>query len=82
MLIIGRRLDAAVAKHGVNGIANSDNSAAFDNHFQLMREALALKLASLAEGYSEKALVDACASDSARSILERQGDLIRHADRT
>lgn len=77
MVIIGEWRDARAAKRGVNRIAGLDSSVAFDDPSEFIGEALALKVAALAEGYSEKEPLDACGGDIARYILDRRSDLIR-----
>lgn len=78
MMIIHDWLNDKIAERRPNVVACLDTSKEFEDPAEFVGEALALKVAALAEGYSEKELLDACGGDVARFVMSRQNHSIHH----
>ncbi|TNM62066.1 hypothetical protein [Aliirhizobium smilacinae] len=76
MMNIHDWLDAKISERRPKVVAMPGSSGDFEHSEQFVGEALALKLAALADGFSENELIDACDGDVVEFVMCRQNHLI------
>jgi hypothetical protein len=75
MVDIHEWLDDKIRERCPNALAVLDADTCFEDPAQFVGEALAIKVAALAQGYTEKDLIDACDGDIARFVMRRLAHL-------
>ncbi len=82
MMNIHDWLKDRITERSVNVVASIGSSGVFEKSEQFVGEALAIKVAALADGFSEKELLDACDGDVTQFVMAEQNRLMHELNRS